>query len=102
MPSKDAWKVGDRGWRGYARHFGDKSKWFPEIRPFTVRRAHEDGTFELLCEGIMPGKEGKRAPGNWINFGADPSIMHRTPEAALRQAKRVAIDANAEAAAAAA
>lgn len=93
------WKVGDRGWRGYARHYGNPQEWWPEIRPFTIREAKSDGTFELHCEGVMPGTEGKRTPGSWIHFSAQPDILHMTPEAALRQAKRVAIDANAEAAA---
>ena len=94
---KAAWKVGDRGWRGYARHYGNPKEWWPEIRPFRVRRDVGDGSFELHCEGVMPGSEGKRSPGSWINFGADPDIMCRTPEAALRQAKQAADQANAKA-----
>lgn len=93
------WKVGDRGWRGYARHYGNPKEWWPEIRPFTIRRDNGDGSYELSVEGVIPGGEGKRNPGSWIAFSVDPELMHRTPEAALRQAKRVAVDANVEAAA---
>lgn len=93
------WKAGDAGWRGYARHYGDPSRWFPEVRPTTVDEVNKDGTLRCRMQGIIPGSEGKRNPGQWVAFSLDADLLHRTPEKALSYAKRVAIDANAEAAA---
>lgn len=93
------WKLGDTVWRGYARHHGNPKEWWPEIRPGRITEVNDDGTYRLHMEGIMPGSERKRHPGGWIHYGADAELLHKTPEAALRQAKRVAVDANAEAAA---
>lgn len=92
------WNEGDRGWRGYARHFGNSKEWWPEIRPARVVKVNEDGSLRVHVEGTVPGHEGKRNPGAWTAWGLDPDSLHRTPEAALKQAKRVAADANAEAA----
>jgi len=92
------WKPGDIGWRGYARHYGNPKEWWPEIRPARVVEVNNDGLLRLHMEGIIPGSEGKRNPGGWVAWNVDPDLLHKTPEAALRQAKRVAADANAEAA----
>lgn len=86
MPA--AFKVGDRGWRGYARQYVEGSDWYPEIRPGTVTGVDEDGTLRLSMEGVMPGRERKRTPGGWISWGIEPELFHRTPEEALAQAKR--------------
>lgn len=90
------WKVGDIGWRGYARHYGNPKEWWPEIRPARVVKVNDDGTLDLHMEGIIPGSEGKRNPGSWVGRNMDPSLLHRTPETALKQARRAAVDARAE------
>lgn len=101
--ANQAWKEGDECWRGYARiyHASDKPLWSPEIRPATITEIR-DGRCRIMMRGVMPGAEGKRTPGAWVAWDYDPANLHRTPETALRMAKRVAADANAEEAAKAA
>lgn len=94
-----AWKAGDECWRGYARQYHPEGKgqpWWPEIRPAKIRQVHPDGLVDVVMRGCLPSYEGRRNPGTWIARCVDPASLHRTPEAALRKAKRIAIDANAE------
>lgn len=81
-------KAGDLIWRGYARPygFGTPERHYPEIRPGTVRHVHDDGTCDVVMEGIMPGRESKRNPGFWMAYHLAPELMLDTPEAALAQA----------------
>lgn len=80
-------KVGDIVWRGYARSYSDPAVYWPEIRPGRVSKVSDDGTLEVWMFGLMPGTETKRNPGSWRAWHQDPARYHRTPEAALAEAK---------------
>jgi hypothetical protein len=88
-------KAGDLIWRGYARPYGTPDGHYPEIRPGHIRHVHEDGTCDVVMEGIMPGRENKRNPGFWMTYHLDPDLMLDTPEAALAQALEAVKQCNA-------
>ena len=88
-------KQGDKLWRGFARTYDYGATWYPDIRPCTIVKVNDNGTYHVNMLGPMPTNEpSKSRGGTWVAWSVEPECLHRTPEKALRYAKTVAADAN--------